>query len=385
MSTSRAFRAGRSLAAPRPELLASITDANVLATMRAFAEPVSRAEIAGATGLSKPAVSAAVSRLSARGVLCEVGIREGRRGGVATLFRIDPDHGRSLAIVIQNDAVTVQSRDLDAIARSEHRCMVEADSEPARIADQTNALISQVEREHPAPVLAVAVSIADPVETRTGDPVRLERSVFPGALIAPRQDLDIPDTAEVVIDNDVNWAALGELREGELRGCPNFLYVYAGAGLGAGLVMDGRLFRGSRGLAGEIGYLRADNGRDITQLLAELGLGTTQRYGLEPARYGSLSADTEARVVDALSVAIANAVIVINPEAVAFAGPLSRVPGLIERLGAGIRRLSIDPPRIVVSTATPLQGAAMEAHRVALDAIGLRANTPGPAPQEVPQ
>ncbi|MGY1550408.1 ROK family transcriptional regulator [Microbacterium sp. A588] len=356
---------------PRPELLASITDASVLAAIRNADEPASRAEIAQATGLSKPAVSTAVARLAARGVLQEVGIRQGRRGGVATLFRIDPDHGRSLAIVIQNDQISVVSRDLAAVVRAEHRAVVAPDSDPARIVAQTNALIADAAREHAARVLAVTVSIADPVDARTDKPAVLERSVFPAALIDPRRDLQLPGGADVVIDNDVNWAALGELREGALRECANFLYVYAGEGLGAGLVLDGRLFRGSSGLAGEIGYLRANETQDITQHLARLGLGTAERYGLDPSRFPGLDDESLTAVVDALARAVANAVIIVNPEAVALGGPLSRIPDFAERLGDGIRSLSIDPPRVIVSESTPLRGAAIEAHRLALAQIGL--------------
>lgn len=359
------------LPGPGPEMLAAITDSRVLAVVREAGEPVSRAEVAALTGLSKPAVSTAVARLTARGVLQDVGVREGRRGGVATLFRIDPDHGRSLTVIIQNDAVTVQSRDLDAVVRAERRVPVGADWDPARLIAQTNALIAEVAAAHAAPLLTAAVSIADPVDAQTGAPVHLDRSAFPAALIRPREDLDLPDDISVVVDNDVNWATLGELSEGELRECRNFLYVYAGEGLGAGLVLDGRLFRGRRGLAGEIGYLRIDGERDLTQFIAERGLGSPERYGLDPERFDGLDADAVETIVEAFALAIANAVILVNPEAIALGGPLSRIPAFADRLAERVAALSLDPPRVLLSPTTPLIGAASEAHRRALAAIGL--------------
>jgi predicted NBD/HSP70 family sugar kinase len=373
MVTSSPMRQDRTVTSPRPELLASITDSHVLNAVRDAAEPISRAEIAKATGLSKPAVSTAVARLADRGVLHDVGIREGRRGGVATLFRINPDHGRSMAVVIQNDAVTVQSRDLDGVVRAEHLATVSAGSDSVRLVAQTNALIARVSDEHSTPLLTVAVSIADPVDARTSAPLVLERSVFPAALIRPREDLHLTADAEVVVDNDVNWAALGELSEGSLRGCSNFIYVYAGEGLGAGLILDGRLFRGVRGLAGEIGYLRVDGARDITQRLAELGLGTPSRYGLDPSTFSNLDAMLLDEIVEELAIAIANAVILVNPEAVALGGPLSLVPALADRLAQRIGALSLDPPRVVRSSTTPLTGAARDAHRRALVALGMEA------------
>ncbi len=373
MSTSREPRTALPIA-PRPELLASLTEANVLAELRRFGRPASRAEIAHAASLSKPAVSAAVARLGARGVLKEVGIREGRRGGVATLYRIDPEHGRSFAVVIQNDEVVVQSRDLDGAVQAERRSRVERDSDPTRIVQQTNELIRSASREHTAPVLAATISIADPVDAHTRVPARLDRSVFPGALIDPGKDLALPAGVALVIDNDVNWAALGEFRQGNLRGCKNFLYVHVGEGIGAGLILDGRLFRGSRGLAGEIGYLRVDGTLDITQLLAGLGLGTSGRYGLDPAKYSALSAGAKKTAIEALAVVVANAVMVVNPEAVALGGPLSGAPGFAEGLDKAVGKLSIDPPRFVRGSATPLLGAALEAHRLALLAIGVPAD-----------
>lgn len=59
----------------------------------------------------------------------------------------------------------------------------------------------------------------------------------------------------VVIENDVNIAALGELSDGVGRGEPSFAFVAVGTGIGVGLVLDGRLWRGAAGGAGEVGYL----------------------------------------------------------------------------------------------------------------------------------
>jgi predicted NBD/HSP70 family sugar kinase len=63
------------------------------------------------------------------------------------------------------------------------------------------------------------------------------------------------DGTEVQIENDVNLAALGELWKGHGRGCDNFAYFWIGSGVGLGLIINGQLYRGARGLAGEIGHL----------------------------------------------------------------------------------------------------------------------------------
>ncbi len=59
----------------------------------------------------------------------------------------------------------------------------------------------------------------------------------------------------VMIDNDVNMMTLGECARGAGAGCANVVYMYVGMGIGAGLIMDGQFFRGSREAAGEIGYM----------------------------------------------------------------------------------------------------------------------------------
>ncbi|WP_341947562.1 ROK family transcriptional regulator [Microbacterium sp. LWH11-1.2] len=355
-----------------------MTDQHVLALLGDAESPMSRAEVAEATGLSKPAVSAAAARLSERGVLHEVGVREGRRGGVATLFELNPDHGRSLAVVIQNDRITVQARDLRGRIRARTEAAVTPGTDSRSIVSTTNQLIDDATEIFDAPLLAAAVSIADPVDKNSGDPVVLSRSVFPAAAIQPASELAIGDAASVVVDNDVNWATLGEFREGELRGYENFVYVYFGQGLGAGLLLNGHLFRGHRGLAGEIGYLRDGTvtGGDITEQLAALGLGTADVYGIDLERAHDVlsraplvAAARES--ADVLALAIANLSIVVNPRAIAFGGPLSVFPAFTAVLEERLAALSIDPPRFVTSEATPLLGASLEAHRLALDEAGI--------------
>ncbi|MFV0452689.1 MAG: ROK family protein [Propioniciclava sp.] len=364
--------------APRPQVLASLTDQHVLAAISEAPEAVSRAEIAHLTGLSKPAVSSAAARLSDRGVIHSVGIRSGRRGGVATLYELNPHHGRSLAVVLHNDTIAVRARDLGGAVQAHRQAEVAPESRSAQIIATTNRLIEEVSAAYAAPLLAAAVSIADPVDAPTGAPVVLERSVFPQAALQPRTELALAEAARIVVDNDVNWATLGEFGQGELAGCDTFVYVYAGQGLGAGLFLGGRLFRGHRGLSGEIGYLRhqADPALDLTQKLASLGLGSADRYGIDLDRAAlvlggdPLGADALA-CADVLAGAIANLGIVVNPSAIAFGGPLSAHARFTAAVRERVEALSIDPPDFVVSRTTPLLGASAEAHRMALAEVGI--------------
>jgi predicted NBD/HSP70 family sugar kinase len=352
------------LVAPRPELLASITDRHVLTAAWVAADPISRAEIAHFTGLSKPAVSAAAARLVKRGVLEEVGIRSGRRGGVATLFQVNPQYGASLAVAIESNAVTVQTRDFAGKVRDVLTSELSPDTETDVLIAETNELLAAARRGLSTPILAAAVSIADPFDIAAQSPVVLERSVFPAARINAARDLNLGDAHRVVTDNDVNWATLGEYRQGSLQECKNFVYVYCGQGLGAGLMLDGRLL-----------HAGGNSDEDLTERLASLGLGTPPRYGLELAKAAHLFtaepiSDQASAVIDTLALAIANITIVLNPDAVALGGPLCAFTPFTEQLRIRIEELSIDPPRVILSASTPLLGASIEAHRLAVQDAG---------------
>ncbi|WP_157549888.1 ROK family transcriptional regulator [Microbacterium sp. Leaf288] len=366
------------LIAPRPEVLASMTDQHVLAVLSDARAPMSRAEVAEASGLSKPAVAAAVTRLVDRGVLRDVGIREGRRGGVATLFELNPGFGRSLAVVIDNDFITVQAMDLHGTVQSTLEVRAAPHHKLDDVAATTNRLLAESAAAYSVPLLAAAVSIADPVDADTGDPIVLSKSVFPAPNFRPRSELQLHEAERLVIDNDVNWATIGEHRTGALKDCDDFIYVYLGDGLGAGLLFDGRLLRGRRGLSGEIGYLRPDPSEDvdITEKLAGLGLGKAGSHVFDlptaVALLGRRPLPPAARAIaSTLGLAVANMAISLNPSAIAFGGPLSEFPEFTAALAERVAMLTTDPPRFVTSQVTPLAGAALEAHRLALEAAGV--------------
>ncbi len=107
---------------------------------------------------------------------------------------------------------------------------------------------------HPA---AIGVSFGGPVDARTGT-VRLSHHV-PGWENTPlREILEKEFGAPASVDNDANVAALGEHRFGAGQGCDNLLYITVSTGVGGGWILDGRLWRGVEGMAGEIGHTVVD-------------------------------------------------------------------------------------------------------------------------------
>ncbi|MBP1136645.1 putative NBD/HSP70 family sugar kinase [Arthrobacter sp. PvP023] len=236
-------------------------------------------------------------------------------------------------------------------------------------------LLESIVKATPTPLLAVAISVADPVDRRTGDIIPMADSVFPAGHFNPVRDLNI-QAAETKVDNDVNWATLAEHSVGEMMDVDDFLFVYLGAGLGAGLFLGGNLQRGARGLAGEIGHLRAPGGEDLTRTLTRLGFGNSARaYGLDLEASKELfsgpgPAPSTREALDNLAVAIANMVTLLNPSAVVLGGPLAGLKPLVKYLSVTVPGLSLDRVDVVVGTRTPLDGATHEAHRMARARLG---------------
>jgi predicted NBD/HSP70 family sugar kinase/biotin operon repressor len=361
--------------APRQGLLATITENRFLALLNESAVPLSRSDIAQLSGISKPAISDAARRLEASGVIVATGIREGRRGGVAALYRINPDRGHSVSLALDSAFVSARSVRLDGTVAFEKTEPLPPDASRDHVIEVAAGLLQSVETSSPSPLLAAAISVADPVDRTTGEIIPVADSVFPAGHFNPVRDLNI-QALEIKVDNDVNWATLAEHHVGAMSEVDDFLYVYLGAGLGAGLFLGGNIQRGARGLAGEIGHLRAPGGEDLTRMLTRLGFGNPAgAYGLdvEASRdlltKPTLSPSTR-EAMDCLAVAVANMVTLLNSSAVVLGGPLADVARLREHLSAAIPDLALDQVNVVAGTRSPLDGASHEAHRMARSGFG---------------
>jgi predicted NBD/HSP70 family sugar kinase len=101
------------------------------------------------------------------------------------------------------------------------------------------------------------MGVPGPVDPRTG---MISSAILPGWVgLAPADEMSERLGTPVRLDNDANIGALGELAYGAAQGLSDVIYVKAAGGLGAGLVLGGRLHRGVSGIAGEIGHVRLDD------------------------------------------------------------------------------------------------------------------------------
>jgi predicted NBD/HSP70 family sugar kinase/biotin operon repressor len=354
---------------PRHGVLASITEAQFLGTLSNAAEPLSRAEIAELTRISKPAISEAAKRLSDHGIILSTGTRRGGRGGVATLFEINGKRAHSVALALAPSKISARAIGINGKTVFSAEREVDLESAPDDVIAIAKEVLTEASAAADSPLESICVSVANPVDPRTGDTVSLENSAFAAGRFNAVQELGIR-APNIVVDNDVNWATLAERHLGVMAGEDNFVYIYLGDGLGAGLFLGGALQRGHRGLAGEIGYLRDLDGLDLTQGLAAHGFGRGSSYGLD-SRALDVSPSAELQLaMQRVAHHVANIVTLLNPRAVVLGGPLTRhnaVPGLIKEQ---VSQLTVSPVEVVAGSFAPLDGAGFEAHRLARRSFG---------------
>lgn len=219
--------------------------------------PQSRAELGQSIDLSRTRVSAEIDRLVQMGLVEEVGLAEssgGRRPQVVALSRDVRFVGVDIGATSIDVGVT------DGELRLLARASVEADVRhgPAVVLQQVVELVGKLRAEGHAPVLrGVGVGVPGPVSQREGAVV--VPPIMPGWNRYPvRDELTSALGAPVVIDNDVNTMAMGELHAGTAASVADFLFVKIGTGIGCGVVVRGGIYRGVTGSAGDIGHIQVD-------------------------------------------------------------------------------------------------------------------------------
>jgi N-acetylglucosamine repressor len=233
----------------------------------------SRADVVRTTGLSPTTVSAIVSELVESGLINEVGEGKSSGGRPPLLLRIDDERNYIVGLKVTRFDISIAVTDLRAEVL--HSELVELDGlgaaelsghpfgssratevDPSSVLDQLCAATADAVRKAGVgldQVVGIGIGLAGLVEAGTGicrySPVFGWRNVAVAGPLAQR--LGRP----VLVDNDVNTLTVAEQWFGRGHGVDDFVVVTVGVGVGAGIVIDGKLCRGSRGAAGEIGHL----------------------------------------------------------------------------------------------------------------------------------
>ncbi|HEV7932024.1 MAG TPA: ROK family transcriptional regulator [Actinomadura sp.] len=231
-------------------------------------QPVTRARLAGLTGFTKTTVSNLLSVLAEGGLVRDgAPVREGERGrpGVAVSVNGDGVGGLGLEVNVDYLAACV----LDLGRRVRHRHLVAADNRgrtPERVIESLGRLAEQAITSAAGQGLTVAgavVALPGVLDRRDGwlrtAPNLGWADVPIGELLAAGlPELRLPPDQ----DNEANLGALGELWFGGGRELGDFVHVSGEIGVGAGIVVDGRVLRGAHGFAGELGHITVEPGGD---------------------------------------------------------------------------------------------------------------------------
>jgi len=367
-------------------------------------EMLTRSQISEYTGVSKVTVSQMLARLEERGLVAIAGEQAGGRGPNAALYSVVPSSAYVAGLYVDFDLVSA------AVADVTGRRVAEVSGNPNGAEDPVELVRGTIERACASAGVEVtrlsALVIGSPgvVDPRTGDP-RLAVNLptwHEGALDALKDAWHKP----VVIENDVNLAAMAERADGAAASADDFVLVWLGVGLGLATILGGRLHRGTAGAAGEIGYLPVHGaplhtdlrhpasggfqslaGGNVVRELAA-GHGFTAPTPAEAVRAAVSAADRDPRgngdprdnredsadraeaflgeLAHRVAVGVASVCVVLDPGLVVLGGEVGRAGGtaLADRVAAAVASIWPSRPR-VVPTAVPgepvLRGAMLAA------------------------
>ena len=373
-----------------PSLLRELNDRAALALLLG-GELLTRFQISEYTGVSKVTASQMLTRLEERGLVAIAGEQAGGRGPNAALYSVVPASAYVAGLYVESDLVSA------AVADVTGRRVAEVGVDPGDADDPVGLIRGTVERAcagagvDVARLSAVVIGSPGVVDPRTGDPslaVNLPEW-HEGALEALRDAWHRP----VVIENDVNLAAMAERAVGAAAGADDFVLVWLGGGLGLATILGGKLHRGAAGAAGEIGYLPVHGAPLHTDIRHPASGGFQSLAGASAVRALAVAhgfaAPTAAEAVRAalssgsggpggpgaafldelayrVAVGVASVCVVLDPGLVVLGGDVGQAGGaaLAGRVAAGVAAISPARPQVVptgVSGEPVLRGAMLAA------------------------
>ena len=218
---------------------------------------LTRAELARLTGLSRATISQRVDALIDSGLVKEAGDLPSTGGRPPASLVFDSDLGLVLGADLGATHARLAAADLSGRVVAEVALDLAIADGPESVLDAVAARFSDLLREagrEPEEVQGIGVGVPGPVEFATGRPT--SPPIMPGwdgyaipAHLAAH--FDVP----IMVDNDVNLMAVGE-HWSHRRSVDHLLFVKVGTGIGCGIVIEGSIYRGDQGGAGDIGHIR---------------------------------------------------------------------------------------------------------------------------------
>ncbi|TCO50310.1 putative NBD/HSP70 family sugar kinase [Kribbella antiqua] len=349
--------------AARPQLIRAINEQVLLDHIRRSG-PVSRTELASLTGLSKPTVFAALGTIERAGLVHATGQRTGVPGPAAILYGVRPEAGFVLALDVGHEFLRGAVADLAGTTRSRLSVRTKAANAMGRVqelADLAAKLLTEagIEASQLTQTVIGSPGVYDPKRdtlTLTG---RLSGWDSPAVLPALRERFG----SSLMIENDVDAAALAERVHGHGQEVDSFAFVSVGTGIGMGLVLDGKLRHGAHGVAGEISYLPFAEGsgsdvRDarkrgnfdasasaaaVVRAAKRAGVrraSTAEKVFAAAARGDAIAAAVVAEEALMVAKVVCTVITVVDPELIVLGGGIGQAPGFLEAVIDQVRVLA---------------------------------------------
>jgi len=334
--------------------------------------PISRADLAKVTGLSKQTTSEVIDAFEQQGLVRPIGRTSGNVGRTAVLYELSPEGGHVLGIDLGARRLTV------ALADIAGRVLAEAD-EPtdgrggAWVIDQIARLSDRLARDnhtHPSRIRSIVLATPGVVNPKSG-------AIEMAPNIAGLDHLNVVGLlgeklgSPVVLENDINLALLGEIWHGCAQNLSNVAFLALGSGVGLGLYVNGQLVRGENGAAGEIGYLPI--GGDPLQAESRLqgcleyqvgAIGVVRRYReaggpevdsvrqvFDRAQAGDpLAAEVVEETARLTALAAATVIATVDPQLLVLGGSVGARPDFADKVARALLQLAARPVEIRTST-----------------------------------
>lgn len=365
----------------------------------------SRADLARLTGRSRSTVTQRAETLHELGLVTEAGYAPSGGGRKGQLLRLNA----GLGLVMTADLGATQARlavsdfaGTELAARTEDLII---DEDPGRVLGRAEELLAgllSVAGHEAREVLMIVVGLPAPVEFSTGTAVKPPLMRGWDGYSVPDYFADRRYPLGTVVDNDVNLMALGEHAKNEAySGLDNLLFIKIGTGIGCGIIVDRKLYRGANGAAGDIGHIRVPGSDELCRCgnlgcLEAIASGHALAQRLARARPGTRTARDVVALVAAgdpqarqyiraagqhIGEVLAAMVSFANPSAIVLGGTLAHSD---EALLAGIRSGIYDRALPLATRSLPIEtsklknragteGAIALAQQRALSAEGIAA------------
>lgn len=335
----------------------------------------SRAALAKKTKLSRPSVSELVKEMIREGMVREVGVGNSTSNGgrKPILLEYNAQSNYVAGAILQDDSLKVTIADMDGK-------LIKTDAEAVHLPISENEIIRMVDSILTKILSSISVSknqisglvVGVPgITAESGRGIRFSPGVSWSDNDVAREfeeSIGVP----VVIDNDVNLMTLGEFYKGLGASFQNTIYLFAGNGIGSGIILNGEFIRGSHMAAGEIGYMLIGNPlyknfdmgvfesnygtNGLLQKMTQLGLPVDssqkavkqlQALSLQDSSAGELLNE----FLDSWTKAIVNLACMLDPELIVLSGEMSDLHDKhLEKLKSSIERYIPKAPSILLTS-----------------------------------